>query len=35
MNGTERELDFAVSGPDTVIKGVLIKDYPVFVNFSL
>jgi hypothetical protein len=32
MNGTEQDLDFAVNGPDTVLKGMLIKDYPVFIT---
>jgi len=35
VNGTEQELDFATSGSDTIVKGLLIKDYPVLVRFSL
>ena len=35
MNGTEQELDLATSGSDTIIKGMVIKDYPVFVRLSL
>ena len=34
MNGTEQELDLAMNGSDTVLKGMLIKDYPVFVTIS-
>ena len=34
MNGTEQELDVEGNGADTVLKGMLIKDYPVFVTIS-
>jgi hypothetical protein len=34
MNGTEQELEFVVNGTDTVLKGMLIKDYPVFIRIS-
>lgn len=34
-NGTEQELDFTNSGSDTVVKGVLIKDYPVLIRLRL
>ena len=32
MNGTEQELEVAGNGADTVLKGMLMKDYPVFVT---
>ena len=32
MNGTEQELNFSVSAGDTLIKGMLIKDYPVVIK---
>jgi hypothetical protein len=32
MNGTEQELDVGGNGGDTVLKGMRIKDYPVFVT---
>jgi hypothetical protein len=32
MNGTEQDLDFAVSGSGTIVQGMLIKDYPIFVR---
>ena len=35
MNGTEQELDAETRGGDTVIKGMRIKDYPVFITVSL
>ena len=34
MNGTEQELDFKQSGSNTVLEGMLIKDYPVFVKVN-
>ena len=34
MNGTEQELEIAGTGTDTVLKGMLIKDFPVFVTIS-
>jgi hypothetical protein len=34
MNGTEQELNFEASGSDTVLKGILIKDYPVFIKIG-
>jgi hypothetical protein len=34
MNGTEQELNVTLSGNDTVFKGMLIKDYPVFVRIA-
>jgi len=34
MNGIEQQLDFTVNGPDTLLEGLLIKDYPVFITFS-
>ena len=34
MNGTEQELDFSTNSAGTVLKGMLIKDYPVFVTIS-
>ena len=32
MNGTEQELEMEKNGADTVLKGMLVKDYPVFVT---
>jgi hypothetical protein len=32
MNGTEQELEVGGHGADTVLKGMLVKDYPVFVT---
>jgi hypothetical protein len=34
MNGTEQELNVRGNGADTVLKGMRIKDYPVFVTIS-
>ena len=34
MNGTEQELDFAVNGSETVVKALMIKDYPVLMRIS-
>ena len=34
MNGTEQELDFAAEGGRTVLRGMPIKDYPIFVKIS-
>ncbi len=34
MNGTEQELDVETNGADTALKGMRIKDYPVFVTIS-
>jgi hypothetical protein len=34
LNGAEQKLNFTVSGSNTVIKGVLLKDYPVLVRLS-
>jgi hypothetical protein len=34
MNGTEQELDFAAEGDGTVLRGMLIKDYPIFVKIN-
>lgn len=33
-NGTEQELDIAVQGKDTVIKGMKIKDVPIFIRLE-
>ena len=35
MNGMEQELEINVAGGDTIIKGLLIKDFPVYVRVSL
>ena len=32
MNGTEQELNIEPQGDGTIIKGMLIKDYPVFIG---
>ena len=32
MNGTEQELEVGGNGAETVLKGMLVKDYPVFVT---
>jgi hypothetical protein len=32
LNGTEQELNSTVAGNDTVLKDILIKDYPTFVR---
>jgi hypothetical protein len=34
MNGTEQELNFSSDSGDTVLKGMLIKDYPVLITIS-
>jgi hypothetical protein len=34
MNGTEQELGFAAEGDGTVLRGMLIKDYPIFVKID-
>lgn len=34
MNGTEQELNVTRSGNDAVLKGILIKDYPVFIRIT-
>ena len=34
MNGTEQELNFSVSAGDTLVKGMLIKDYPVVIRLA-
>jgi hypothetical protein len=35
MNGTEQELNVTREGNETVLKGMLIKDYPTFVRLSV
>jgi len=35
FNGTEQELNITRNGNNTVIKGMLVKDYPVFVRVSV
>ena len=35
MNGTGQELDYSANGGDAALKGILIKDYPVFVKIGL
>jgi hypothetical protein len=32
MSGTEQELDVARVGPDTVLRGMVIKNYPVLIR---
>jgi hypothetical protein len=32
FNGTEQELNITPDGKDTVIDGILIKDYPMFIR---
>jgi len=34
MNGTEQELNLTHRGSDTVLSGMLIKDYPVFIRIT-
>jgi len=34
VNGTEQELDFVANGWETVVKGLLIEDYPVFIQVN-
>ena len=34
MNGTEQELNLTHRGRDTVLEGILIKDYPVFIRIT-
>ncbi len=34
MNGTRQDLDVSHAGNDTILKGMLVKDYPVFVRFE-
>jgi hypothetical protein len=34
FNGTEQELNVTPSGADTMLRGMLIKDYPVFVRME-
>jgi len=34
MNGTEQELNFSANGGETVLKEMLIKDYPVLITVS-
>ena len=34
FNGTEQELDLAWSGKDTLLKGLLIKDYPTLIRIT-
>jgi len=34
MNGTEQVLDLSTEGGDTVLRGMLIKDYPVLIRIS-
>lgn len=34
INGTEQELNLIYSGSDTVLSGMLIKDYPVFIRLT-
>jgi hypothetical protein len=34
MNGTEQELNFAPEGGGTLLRGMLIKDYPIFVKVN-
>ena len=34
FNGTEQELDISVANGDTIIKGVILKDYPIFIKLQ-
>ena len=34
MNGTEQQLNFSADSGDTVLKGMLIKDFPVLITVS-
>jgi hypothetical protein len=34
MNGTEQELNISTQGDSTIIKGMLIKDYPVLIRVA-
>ncbi len=34
FNGTEQELNFHATGQDTVLDGILIKDYPTLIRFK-
>ncbi|MEK7448234.1 MAG: hypothetical protein AAB019_02000 [Planctomycetota bacterium] len=35
LNGTEQEFNFTIEGQGTILKGTLIKDYPVFIRIVL
>ncbi len=34
MNGTKQDLVFSHDGNDTILKGMLVKDYPVYIQFE-